>query len=449
MPLVVQVSGEAEARGAVDKIAAARVWLLKEKPFLGVLARALVVKPTPELASAFRLHPDDSLEVHPKGVMALPFMSLAARLSHLALHAAFGAFARRRERAPGRWNLAHDLALEPLLREAGLPSAAGAVPEWLRGGMSAEEVYEALPEDASPAPEWCDLSDAPPRPTEERSPPNALAPRGPGVGEGDEEREDDGGPRSSEPNRPSANEDSGGDAEPQPHELRARELQWKMRLLEAVQVEKASGGKTWGRFPAWIDAMVAAEVAPPPSWTAALQRAVAALARSERSFLRPSRRQSAIAWDSGSLWPDVVSMPGRRVVPAGRLVTVVDTSASISEKTLALALGAIAAAATAEGVDEVRLMQADAEVTRDEVVSPAELLLSKVAIQGRGGTSFAPALVKLAGEARRDGDRFTAVYLTDLDGAFPAKKEVAGVDVLWVTTVIRQVPFGRVLRMRV
>src|SRR5580704_17849646 len=109
MPIAVEVSPEASARGAVDKIAAARVWLLKEKPFFGVLARALVVEPAPLLASAFRLHPDDSLQVHLRAVLALPFVALCARLSHLCLHAALGAYVRRRERNPARWNIAHDL----------------------------------------------------------------------------------------------------------------------------------------------------------------------------------------------------------------------------------------------------------------------------------------------------------------------------------------------------
>jgi predicted metal-dependent peptidase len=443
-PLAVEVSPDAARRGAVDKIAAARVWLLKEKPFFGVLARALVIEPNPTLASAFRLHPDDRLEVHPGAVMALPFMGLAARLSHLCLHAALAAFGRRRERTAARWNLAHDLAIEPLLREAGLPAASGDIPDSIQSGMSAEEVYELLPCDATPAPEWCDLVDAPPRETEERSPPPG-APRN--AGESLE-----GGATESPPAPPSEGEPDAhpSEAPPEshaPHEVRGRELAWKMRLAEALEVERVSGGKTWGKIPGWIDAMVSAAIAPPPSWTLALQRAVAALARSERTFLRPSRRQSAMAFDTGEEWPEMVAMAGRRVVPSGRLVAIVDTSASIDESVIAVALGAIASAATAEGVDEVRLMQADAEVTSDEVVSPADLLVRKIPIVGRGGTSFAPALLRLAEEARRDREPFTAVYLTDLDGTFPSKKAVRGIDVLWVTTVVRPVPFGKVVRM--
>jgi predicted metal-dependent peptidase len=426
-PLDVEVSPEAAARGALDKIAAARVWLLKEKPFFGVLARALLVEPSPTLGTAFRLHADDRLVVHPKAVLALPFASVCARLAHLCLHSALGAYGRRRERTAARWNFAHDLAVEPLLREAQLKTATG-TPEWLRAGMSAEEIYELLPADAAPAPEWCDLVDPPPPPKDERSPPPG-APRGTLGDDAD-------GSHVPPPLAPLA-----------PHEARAHELAWKMRLAEALEVERASGGKTWGAVPAWIDAMVSAVIAPPPSWTLTLQRSVAALSRSERTFMRPSRRQSAVAFDLGEDWPSVVSMPGRRVTRAGQLVAIVDTSASIEDEAVAIALGAVCAAATAEGIDEVRLIQADAEITSDEIVSAGDLLMRKIAVKGRGGTSFVPALAKLAEEARR-GDRFTAVYLTDLDGTFPEKRAMRGLDVLWVTTVLRPVPFGRVLRLR-
>jgi len=110
------------------------------------------------------------------------------------------------------------------------------------------------------------------------------------------------------------------------------------------------------------------------------------------------------------------------------------------------AIGALVVVAALAAESSARA--SDAEVTSDEVVSPADLLIRKIPIRGRGGTSFAPALTKLAIEARRERERFTAVYLTDLDGAFPPKKAVLGVDVLWVTTVVRPVPFGKVVRMR-
>jgi predicted metal-dependent peptidase len=222
-----------------------------------------------------------------------------------------------------------------------------------------------------------------------------------------------------------------------------------MRLAAALEEERAAGGKSFGEIPGWIDELVRATIEPPPDWTAELQRSVALLTRTDRSFLRPSRRMSALAGDDG-VWPEVVAMPGRRVQPAGRLAAIVDTSASIDPGTLARFLGAVAAAATSEGFDEVRLMQADAEITRDETLFAAELLFQQIALVGRGGTDFGPALRRLEAESRRLGERFTAVYLTDLDGRFPDPEEIRVMDVLWVVPgkVDRAPAFGKVVEMR-
>jgi len=92
------------------------------------------------------------------------FPTLCARMAHLCLHAALGAFVRRGERAPLRWNLAHDLAVDPLLRAAGLIVGATLPNAELPPGASAEEYYALLPEDMRPDDMWCDLSDPPPPP---------------------------------------------------------------------------------------------------------------------------------------------------------------------------------------------------------------------------------------------------------------------------------------------
>src|SRR5262245_52570033 len=100
----------AAAAQATDKTAAARVWLLKEKPFFGVLSRALTVEPTLQV-TAFRLLSNDHLRFNPLVVLEMKFPALCARAAHVALHAALGAFARRGAREERRWNAAHDLAI--------------------------------------------------------------------------------------------------------------------------------------------------------------------------------------------------------------------------------------------------------------------------------------------------------------------------------------------------
>lgn len=392
------------AAAAADKIAAARVWLLKEKPFFGVLARALLVEPAPAV-TAFRLRPDDRLLVNPGAVLSLPFPALTARLAHLALHAALGAFARRAARDPRRWNAAHDLAIDPLLRAAGLPVSIGLPPSAAPPGAGAEEHYALLPEGACPPDAWCDIADPPS--AQDRNPPEA----------------------------------------PNPLELRARSLAWRMRLASALEEEISSGGKTFGERPAWLDEQVQATIEPPPSFAALLSRSISTLTRAERSYLRPSRRAGALV--EGGCSPDLVILPGRRVRPAGRLAAVIDTSASIPAEAIARFLGALASAATAEGVDEIRLVQADAAVTRDEALFTGDLVARPITVTGRGGTDFGPALRLLAEGARRDGERCTAVYLTDLSGAFPPEEDAFGLDVLWVVAArpARTPPFGRLLVM--
>ncbi len=418
---------------ARDKIAAARVWLMKHKPFFGVLARAFRIEMT-LMVPAFRLLPDDRLLCHPVVTLQLGFPSLCARLAHLSLHAALGAFGRRREREPRRWNVAHDLAIAPLLDAAELSVGAvtGVLAELPRGA-NAEAYFALLPEGTAPDAMWCDLCDPEP---EANAPPAGRYTRQDGGDQPGDERERSG--------------QGAGDA-PDPNDLsvdeKGLELQWKMRLGAAYEEEIASGGKTFGDMPDWIEELVRATIEPPADWSVTLQQAISALERTHRTYLRPSRRMASLMQDDA--WPELVSMPGRRIEHAGQLVAVIDTSASIAPPTLARFLGTVASVATAEGIDEVRLVHADAAVTRDHTVFAAELLFEEVALVGRGGTDFAPALRMLSAEALRQGQRFTVVYLTDLDGRFPDAGEVRPLDVLWVVPhdVARRAPFGRTLAM--
>ena len=146
---------------ARDKLAAARVWLMRHKPFFGVLSQGLRLRASGE-TPALRLYPDDRVLFNAKSVEAWPFPEVVARLAHLSLHAALGAFERRRGRPAHAWNVAHDLAIAPMLRAADLggylPDLDWGSPE-LATGQAAEEVYVRLPPDAMPCPTWFDLSD--------------------------------------------------------------------------------------------------------------------------------------------------------------------------------------------------------------------------------------------------------------------------------------------------
>ena len=460
-------------RQALDKLAAARIWLTKERPLLGVLARPLRPTIARALTAPLGITPDDRLLIQPDLALRTPFANLVARVAHVALHAALGGFARRGVRPLPRWNLAHDLAIDPLVRASGLESdysiddaLVAALPEGVLtgpssvagGSVAAESVDAALARlelhEGAPPPvpraEWIDLYLAPPDETppeasaqpEERVDPSlgvtgtgAVPLPGDGAGVADTPG-DDGEPSGSSGEAERAAERAEDDAR-----ARAAEVTWRSRLADAIAQDRAAGSPTWGELPQWAQEWMQATVEPPPSWTVVLEHAIAALARAERSFLRPSRRTAAIGWDSE------VRLAGRRVVPAGQLVAVLDTSGSIDEPSLRRALGSIAAAALAEGLDEVRLLQADAAVTDDRVLSPTDLQRAPISIVGRGGTRFGPALERIAVDARRTAERAAVVYLSDLEGEFPDASIARFVDVLWVTRGTGVAPFGKTVRM--
>ncbi|MCW5680699.1 MAG: hypothetical protein KF794_12115 [Xanthobacteraceae bacterium] len=150
-------------------------------------------------------------------------------------------------------------------------------------------------------------------------------------------------------------------------------------------------------------------------WEMALQKWMESVAPGERTFSRPSRREAVRG--------DIV-LPGRKR-ESWMLNVVLDSSGSMTEA-IPYALGAIADFCDAVSVDEIRLVQCDAEVTSDEVLSPQEL--SQYQVSGYGGSDLTPAMRALA-----EDPRITAVVvITDGDILYPQDEMPYGV--LWVLT---------------
>ena len=133
-------------------------------------------------------------------------------------------------------------------------------------------------------------------------------------------------------------------------------------------------------------------------WQMALQKWLESVAPGERTFLRPSRR--------GSDRSDLV-LPGRKR-ESWMLNVLLDTSGSMTGE-IPRALGAIAEFCEALAVDCIRMVQCDAEIKSDTVLSPDELAAYEVS--GFGGSNLSPAMLALA-----DDPRVTAaVVVTDGD----------------------------------
>lgn len=147
-------------------------------------------------------------------------------LVHELFHVLSGHPLRRGGREPARWNVACDLAINPLVREAGyaLPPGYLYAEEFL--GLNAEAIYNRLP----------------------RATPGAGADFGQVL-----------------------------DSEGPPAAAQER---W----------ERLCAGMRWGNLPAWLDRSLQGALLPKPSLLAQLVHYLQQFAPGGRSFLRPSRR---------------------------------------------------------------------------------------------------------------------------------------------------------------
>lgn len=130
---------------ATDKIAVARSRLLLDHPFFGVLALRLQLQPRPEIPT---LAVDGkTIFYNPAFVNDLDMALCSSALAHEAMHCVLAHIHRRGAREPRKWNRACDYALNPILKDAGLPLGHNWLhnPAW--AGMTADEIYSLLPDE--------------------------------------------------------------------------------------------------------------------------------------------------------------------------------------------------------------------------------------------------------------------------------------------------------------
>lgn len=166
-------------------------------------------------------------------------------------------------------------------------------------------------------------------------------------------------------------------------------------------------------------------------WQVALQRWLEGVSPGERTFTRASRR--------GAERTDIV-LPGRQRYSL-MLNVILDTSGSMTED-IPGALGAIADFCEATGVDEIRLIQCDTQITSDEMLSASEL--AEYEVKGYGGSDLSPALAALCEDPRVTA----AIVITDGDITFPP--DPLPYAVLWAVpgeTTQFAPPYGRVITM--
>ena len=210
----------------------ARIDLVLSAPFFGALALRLDMIPDESIKTwstdgkTLRYNPDYTLKLshgQRKGVFA-----------HEVLHCANGHIWRRGQRDLKKWNVAADYAINPLVTSAGMQLPADCLSDSAYDGMSAEQIYNLLPDG------------------------------------GDDQQ----GP---------------GDVEDPPEQGEQElEADWKIATEQAVRA-----GRMQGNLPEALARMVEELRRPKVDWKALLRRFVQQCAVSDYSWTTPSRRYLA------------------------------------------------------------------------------------------------------------------------------------------------------------
>ncbi|HEU4536810.1 MAG TPA: VWA-like domain-containing protein, partial [Polyangiaceae bacterium] len=199
-------------------------------------------------------------------------------------------------------------------------------------------------------------------------------------------------------------------------EARVRDEALRAASLSALRegIARAFAGR--GDAPGGLAIEVSAlRTAYRPPWQDAVQTFLEAVTPGPRTYVRPSRR--------GADRADLV-LPGR--VREGRTLHVIlDTSGSMQGEFARLA-GVIRSFCEGASVPQIRLLQCDAETTRDELVDLERF--ERLELEGLGGSDLSDAMYRLAA----DPEVLAAVVLTDGMIEFPP--EPMPYAVLWALT---------------
>ncbi len=282
------------------KLSAARTRLILDRPFLGALVLRMPMKAADPRWCQTIGTDARAFYYNPAWIDSLSLEQTQFALAHEVLHCALSHFARREHRNHARWDVACDLAINPILIREGMTAVPGALYNIGYEGMMAEEIYPLVKENDEQQPHDQHLY-------------------GKESGASRQPRQGDAGPG----NAPEREDGAGGGmdageetAEGAPEPLGEAEkgqlsIQWRQRLAGAAQ-QAMQAGKLGGALRRLVDHLLQPQL----PWRMLLARYMSAVARDDYSYMRPSRREGE------AIFPSLRSAQTD-------LVVVLDTSGSI------------------------------------------------------------------------------------------------------------------------
>jgi predicted metal-dependent peptidase len=306
------------------KLTKARTALLMNSPFFGTLALKLALKQDPATPTAWT--DGISLGYNPEYVKHLPMSQLTGLFAHEVMHLALCHHTRQGKRDHDKWNRAADHAINHLLQGAGFDLPLNVLLEPRFTGMSAEAIYDQLPD--------TNQGEGPPGPGEVRPMPGNTTPA----------------------------------------QKKLEEQRWKVAVFQANQQAKAMGRSHGPGFERQLKQQVLARV----DWRVILQEFVSQATRSDYCWIRPNPRYITQG----------IYLPGLYAQTVGNFVVALDTSGSVSQDQLTQFSAEITS--MLETYDTtLEVIYADNEVQGRETFTRADLPL-KLKLNGGGGTDFRP-----------------------------------------------------------
>jgi predicted metal-dependent peptidase len=410
---------EREQQRIADKLAAARTKLILDHPFLGALALRLPLQAVEDQAWCKTTGTDAKhLFYNPGYIDSLSPQQTQFMVAHEALHCGLSHFARRNHRNKVRWDLACDLAINPLLKEEGLQPPPGYLIIDDYQGLTAEEIYPLLdenPESEQPDEHLYDKSES------------EGGSGGSGGGEQGERRQGKGGGSRDRQERQQGreSEDQGQPPPLTPDERETLNVQWQQRMAGAAQ-QAMQMGRLGGSLARMIDHLLQPQL----PWRMVLARYLSNTARDDYTYMRPSRRE------------------GEFILPSLRsqeidLVVALDTSASIREQEFAEFIAEINAI-KGQLRARIHLVACDSELSVDGpwVFEPWEDFQLPQQFTGGGGTWFKPVFDWVE---RKDVKPQALIYFTDAEGDFPPAPP--DYPVLWLIKGKLPVPWGERIQL--
>jgi len=392
------------------KLSAVRTRLILDRPFLGALVLRMPMKAAdPQWCKTIGTDAR-AFYYNPEYIDALTIDQAQFALAHEALHCALSHFARREHRDRKRWDIACDLAINPLLIREGMTPVPGALFDVGFEGMTAEEIYPCVEEE-----------------TDEETHDEHLYADGPDTSHRGEQNETSMQP---EPDADAGQGGAAGDSAAPPDPLSESEreqlsVQWRQRLAGAAQ-QALQAGKLGGKLLKLVDHLLAPQL----PWRMLLARYMTAASRDDYSYMRPSRREGS------AIFPTLRSAQVE-------LLVVLDTSGSIKPAEMREFITEIDAI-KGQVRARITLHACDARLADGGpwVFEPWEEFEMPGQLRGGGGTRFTPVFDWLQ-QTGLNPDLL--VYFTDAEGEFPEQEP--DFPVVWLVKGRGTVPWGQRIQL--